>query len=63
MNLKIKKIYNELQNYKRPKNTLLIYYIEKRLNKSLYTYMNDVNNSYAYIKNNTLSNKKLDKLL
>ena len=46
MNLDI--ILKELQEYKRDKKTLLPFYIQERLNKSLLTYYKQLTNSIRY---------------
>lgn len=45
----LKEIKEELKLYKRDKSTLLVSYINDRLNKSLKTYYDKMNESFNYI--------------
>ena len=42
-------ILNDLSYHKRSKQTLLVYYIKKRLNYSLSNYSEDMNNDYRFL--------------
>ena len=48
MNLQI--MLDELQEYKRPKNELMKFYIQERLTESLRTYYKQVNDSLKFYK-------------
>ena len=43
------RILEELQNYKRPKEELLIQYMTQRLDQSLDSYFKDLNTSTEYL--------------
>jgi len=49
------KLLNELSNYHRSKNELVVFYVKERLDKSFNSYYNQITNSYNYVsKNNEL---------
>lgn len=42
-------ILNEMKDYKRPKEDLLVLYINERLNKSLQTYYKELSSSVLFL--------------
>ena len=59
----LENMLNDMKNYHRDKNSLLIYYINKRLNESLNIYYKELENSITYLssKNDMKVLKKMNK--
>lgn len=56
-------ILKDLQNYKRPKQSLMYYYVNQRLNKSLEAYDYSLSISYSFLKDKNQYKGVIKKIL